>query len=100
MTQDLEDAKELNSFVLFSSVSSLLGLPGAQHAKMAPAPRSQGVTYSASNAYLDGLSLWRRSEGLPCSSLQWGPVADVGMAAKGEAHGAAEAWPVSYSLRV
>ncbi|CAJ1440834.1 unnamed protein product, partial [Effrenium voratum] len=65
------DAKTLNSFVLFSSVSSLIGL-------------SSGVTYSASNAYLDGLSLWRRAEGLAASSLQWGPVADVGMAAKGD----------------
>ena len=33
--------------------------------------RSSGITYSASNAYLDGLSLWRRQEGLPCSSLQF-----------------------------
>jgi len=32
--------------------------------------RSSGITYSASNAYLDGLSLWRRQEKLPCSSLQ------------------------------
>ena len=32
--------------------------------------RSSGITYSASNAYLDGLSLWRRQENLPCSSLQ------------------------------
>ncbi|CAK9054933.1 unnamed protein product [Durusdinium trenchii] len=74
---DAQDAKEMHSFVLFSSVSALIGL-------------SSGITYSASNAYLDGLSLWRRFEQLPCSSLQWGPVAELGMAAKGEAHGASD----------
>ena len=32
--------------------------------------RSSGITYSTSNAYLDGLSLWRRAAGLAATSLQ------------------------------
>lgn len=36
----------------------------------------------ASNAYLDGLSLWRAASDLPFCSVQWGPVAEVGMASK------------------
>ena len=53
----------------FSSVSALIGL-------------SRGTSYSASNAYLDGLGLWRHKASLPFSSVQWGPVAEVGMASK------------------
>ena len=83
----------MHSFVLFSSVSALIGLFEAQcfpdfpiflellvslqHSTLfgelllhASKQRSSGITYSASNAYLDGLSLWRRFEQLPCSSLQ------------------------------
>jgi len=59
----------LESFILFSSISALIGL-------------SWGTSYSSSNAYLDGLALWRRACGLTASSLQWGPVAEVGMASK------------------
>ena len=59
----------LASFVGFSSVSALIGL-------------SRGTSYSASNAYLDGLGLWRHAAGLAFSSVQWGPVAEVGMASK------------------
>jgi hypothetical protein len=36
----------------------------------------------ASNAYLDGLSLWRTASNQPFCSVQWGPVAEVGMASK------------------
>jgi len=58
---------DLGLFVMFSSVSSMLGLAG-------------GSSYSAANAYLDGLAQWRweRKGG---QSILWGPVAEVGMTA-------------------
>ncbi|MCI0394342.1 MAG: polyketide synthase dehydratase domain-containing protein [Chloroflexi bacterium] len=64
----LED-RSLDFFILFSSASSLLSSPflGA---------------YAAANAFLDGLAHYRRSQGLPALSINWGPWAETGMAAR------------------
>ena len=54
--------------VLFSSVAALLGSPGQ-------------ASYAAANSSMDFLpSAWRRG-GSPTTAIQWGPWADIGMAA-------------------
>jgi acyl transferase domain-containing protein len=58
----------LDFFILFSSLASLVGSPG------------QG-SYAAGNAFLDGLARHRRLNQLPALSINWGPWAEVGMAA-------------------
>lgn len=59
------EISSLKHFVLFSSISTMLGNPG------------QG-NYVAANAGLEGLTRLRREEGLPCTCLAWGPIGDVG----------------------
>ncbi|SCL23201.1 myxalamid-type polyketide synthase MxaF [Micromonospora pallida] len=71
---DQTRTETLDFFVLFSSVTSVLGSPG------------QGG-YAAGNAFLDALAHTRRAAGLPALSVNWGPWSAVGMAARLEQGG-------------
>lgn len=65
LTKDLP----LDFFACFSSIASLLGSPG------------QG-NYAAANAFLDSFAHHCRAMGLPGLSINWGPWAESGMAAR------------------
>jgi acyl transferase domain-containing protein/NAD(P)-dependent dehydrogenase (short-subunit alcohol dehydrogenase family)/acyl carrier protein len=64
----IEDAPDIN-LILFSSVTSLLGLPGQSN-------------YAAGNAFLDSLSAYRRAKGGRATVINWGPWKDIGLAAE------------------
>ena len=55
-------------FVLFSSITSILGNTGQSN-------------YGAANAFMDAFASYRNSLGLPGLSINWGPWSEVGMAA-------------------
>lgn len=63
--------RNLDYFVMFSSVTTSMGNPG------------QG-NYVAANAYMEGLARTRRAAGLPALAIGWGPILDVGVLARNE----------------
>jgi phthiocerol/phenolphthiocerol synthesis type-I polyketide synthase D len=58
---------ELDWWLGFSSVASLLGGPGQ-------------ASYACASAWLDTLVAWRRVSGLPAAVINWGPWSEVGLA--------------------
>lgn len=62
---------ELDHFVLYSSVANLVG-------------NGRQAVYSAANGFLNGLAYFRRAQGLPGTSVNWGAIADVGVVAQDE----------------
>jgi myxalamid-type polyketide synthase MxaD len=59
----------LEFFVMFSSATSILGMFGQ-------------VNYAAGNAFMDALAHYRRAQGLPAISINWGGWAEIGIAAR------------------
>ncbi|GAA3238387.1 SDR family NAD(P)-dependent oxidoreductase [Streptomyces lavendulae] len=57
--------RELDHFVVYSSVASLMGSPGQ-------------AAYAAANAFLDGLVAHRLDGGLPATGIHWGAWSQVG----------------------
>ncbi|HWT48258.1 MAG TPA: SDR family NAD(P)-dependent oxidoreductase, partial [Mycobacterium sp.] len=58
---------DLDFFIVYSSVSSVLGPPGQ-------------ANYATANALLDGLVAERKAQGLPATGVNFGPWAQGGMA--------------------
>ncbi|MFO0946591.1 MAG: SDR family NAD(P)-dependent oxidoreductase [Planctomycetota bacterium] len=61
---ELTKSEPLDFFLLCSSTAAIV--PEAGHG-----------TYGAANAFMDGIAYFRRSHGLPASTLNWGPWQDT-----------------------
>lgn len=67
----LTEHRPLDFFIMFSSLTSILGNPGQSN-------------YAAANAFLDAMAYYRRMQGLPALTINWGRVADTGYVARHE----------------
>ena len=65
---ELSKKSELEFFVMYSSVASLLGSAGQSN-------------HSSANSFLDSLAHYRNSKGLPALSINWGVWSEIGSAA-------------------
>ncbi|ONI76116.1 hypothetical protein ALI144C_36105 [Actinosynnema sp. ALI-1.44] len=59
---------ELDWWLAYSSAAALFGSPGQ-------------AAYATANAWLDAFTAWRRANGLPATTIQWGAWAEIGGAA-------------------
>jgi acyl transferase domain-containing protein/acyl carrier protein len=66
ITQQLQC--ELDFFVCFSSIASVLGNVGQ-------------TNYAAANSFLDAFAFYRNKKGLPALSINWGVWSEIGMGA-------------------
>lgn len=67
----LTQSLNLDHFVLYSSIANLVG-------------NGRQAVYSAANGFLNGLAYFRKAQGLPATSVNWGAIADVGVVAQDE----------------
>jgi NADPH:quinone reductase-like Zn-dependent oxidoreductase/acyl carrier protein len=66
--------RELDCFVLFSSMAGVIGAGGQ-------------ANYAAANTFLDALAFHRRARGLPALAVSWGYLGEVGFVARHSAVG-------------